>query len=241
MQFKTYQTHCYILFSLYYCPSYLLFRNKLLQSLSHLKQLLSLGSGDWVGLSDFLMSRQGVSPEARVTSAYLGAQLGLSARIPACSLLPGLGSSQHGGGFKHECPQDTRQRLSGFLWPTPRSSETASVMLKSQACTDLRKESQCHVLTRICVKYCGHLGKYTDFSNHVMKSPHFSWLYQQSIEWNISIVLSILLSDMHNFIFWGISVQWMMKHKLESRLPGDVSISSDKQMTPPVQQKANRN
>ena len=49
-------------------------------------------------------------------------------------------------------------------------TEIVSAMLKSQTCTDLRKESQCHVLTRICVKSCGHLGKYTDFSNHFMKS-----------------------------------------------------------------------
>ena len=28
-----------------------------------------------------------------------------------------------------------------------------------------------------------------------------------------------------------------MKHKLESRLPGEVSITSDKQMTPPLWQK----
>ena len=28
-----------------------------------------------------------------------------------------------------------------------------------------------------------------------------------------------------------------MKHKLESRLPGEISITSDMQMTPPLQQK----
>ena len=32
-----------------------------------------------------------------------------------------------------------------------------------------------------------------------------------------------------------------MKHKLESRLLGEVSITSDMQMTPPLWQKANRN
>ena len=32
-----------------------------------------------------------------------------------------------------------------------------------------------------------------------------------------------------------------MKHKLESRLPGDISITSDTQMTPPLWQKVNRN
>ena len=32
-----------------------------------------------------------------------------------------------------------------------------------------------------------------------------------------------------------------MKHKLESRLQGEISITSDMQMTPPLWQKANRN
>ena len=32
-----------------------------------------------------------------------------------------------------------------------------------------------------------------------------------------------------------------MKHKLESRLPGEISITSDVQMTPPLRQKVNRN
>ena len=32
-----------------------------------------------------------------------------------------------------------------------------------------------------------------------------------------------------------------MKHKLESRFPGEISITSDKQMTPPLWQKAKRN
>ena len=31
------------------------------------------------------------------------------------------------------------------------------------------------------------------------------------------------------------------KHKLESRLPGEISITSDTQMTPPLRQKAKRN
>ena len=34
-------------------------------------------------------------------------------------------------------------------------------------------------------------------------------------------------------------LDWM-KHKLESRLPGETSITSDMQVTPPVWQKANR-
>ena len=32
-----------------------------------------------------------------------------------------------------------------------------------------------------------------------------------------------------------------IKHKLESRLPGEISITSDVQMTPPLWQKAKRN
>ena len=32
-----------------------------------------------------------------------------------------------------------------------------------------------------------------------------------------------------------------MKHKLESRSPGEISITSDRQMTPPLWQKAKKN
>ena len=32
-----------------------------------------------------------------------------------------------------------------------------------------------------------------------------------------------------------------MKHKLESRLPGEISVTSDMQMTPPLQEKAKNN
>ena len=32
-----------------------------------------------------------------------------------------------------------------------------------------------------------------------------------------------------------------MKYKLESVLPGEISVTSDKQMTPPLRQKAKRN
>ena len=35
-------------------------------------------------------------------------------------------------------------------------------------------------------------------------------------------------------------LSWM-KHKLESRLPGEISITSDMQMIPPLWQKAKRN
>ena len=39
--------------------------------------------------------------------------------------------------------------------------------------------------------------------------------------------------------FWEI-LGWM-NHKLESRLPGEISTTSDMQMTPPLWQKAKRN
>ena len=32
-----------------------------------------------------------------------------------------------------------------------------------------------------------------------------------------------------------------MKHKLESRLPGEISVTSDMQMTPPLPQKGKKN
>ena len=38
----------------------------------------------------------------------------------------------------------------------------------------------------------------------------------------------------------GEMLGWM-KHKLESRLPGEISITSDLQMTPPIWQKVKRN
>ena len=33
----------------------------------------------------------------------------------------------------------------------------------------------------------------------------------------------------------------MKKHRLESRLPGEISITSDTQMTPPLRQKVKKN
>ena len=40
-------------------------------------------------------------------------------------------------------------------------------------------------------------------------------------------------------VLWEMPV-WM-KHKLESRLPGEISIASDTQVTPPLWQKAKKN
>ena len=50
--------------------------------------------------------------------------------------------------------------------------------------------------------------------------------------------LPAYLTNMQNTSWETLS--WM-KHKLESRLPGEISITSDMQMTPPLWQKAKKN
>lgn len=81
------------------------------------------------------------------------------------------------------------------------------MMLKSQACADLRKESQCRVSAGICVRSCGHLGRYTDCLHRLMKGV-LIFLGYVSIPWNGSRqdCLSVLVSDSHrSFILWGMS------------------------------------
>ena len=46
--------------------------------------------------------------------------------------------------------------------------------------------------------------------------------------------LTYVQSTSYEMLVW-------MKHTLESRLPGEISITSDMQMTPPLWQKAKRN
>ena len=54
-------------------------------------------------------------------------------------------------------------------------------------------------------------------------------------------ILSPSLFNLHaEYIMRKAALDWM-KHKLESRLPGEISVTSDMQMTPPLWQKANRN
>ena len=48
------------------------------------------------------------------------------------------------------------------------------------------------------------------------------------------IYLTYMQSTSYEMLGW-------MKHKLESRLPGEISITSDMQMTPPLWQTAKRN
>ena len=45
--------------------------------------------------------------------------------------------------------------------------------------------------------------------------------------------LTYMQSTSHELLGW-------MKHKLESRLPGEISITSDMQMTPPLWQKVKK-
>ena len=40
---------------------------------------------------------------------------------------------------------------------------------------------------------------------------------------------------------FNLYAEYIMRHKLESRLPGEISIASDIQMTPPLWQKAEKN
>ena len=49
-----------------------------------------------------------------------------------------------------------------------------------------------------------------------------------------AIYLTYMQSTSSEILGW-------MKHKLGSRLPGEISITSDMQMTPPLRLKANRN
>ena len=49
-----------------------------------------------------------------------------------------------------------------------------------------------------------------------------------------SVYLAYMQSTSWEMLDW-------MKHKLESRLPGEISITSDKQMTPPLWQKGKKN
>ena len=52
------------------------------------------------------------------------------------------------------------------------------------------------------------------------------------------ILSSCLFNFYAEYIMWN--AEWM-KHKLESRLPGEISITSDMQRTPPLSQKVKRN
>ena len=71
------------------------------------------------------------------------------------------------------------------------------------------------------------------------------WCYLILVVFYIPLIFSIKAVYCHPAYLtymestsWG-TLDWM-KHKLESRLPGKISITSDMQMTPPLWQKVNR-
>ena len=63
---------------------------------------------------------------------------------------------------------------------------------------------------------------------------HFSWLPKATRESKKNVMFSLGISLPPKYPHW-------MNHKLESRLPGEITITSDMQMTPPLWQKVKRN
>ena len=61
----------------------------------------------------------------------------------------------------------------------------------------------------------------------------------------VSASICILHIAILFFLTYMQSTSWempdWMKHKLESRLPGEISVTSDMQMTPPLWQKVKKN
>ena len=57
--------------------------------------------------------------------------------------------------------------------------------------------------------------------------------YVKTVYWHPAY-LTYMKSTSYEMLGW-------MKHKLELRLPGEISITSDMQMTPPLWQKVKRN
>ena len=61
-----------------------------------------------------------------------------------------------------------------------------------------------------------------------------------SISSNLFNLYITYLSLFNLYAEYIIGIAGWMEHKLESRLPGEISITSDMQMTPPLWQKAKR-
>ena len=90
-----------------------------------------------------------------------------------------------------------------------------------------------HILTSIwgcCCFYFSHLDRYVVISHVVLIC--------------ISLLLPCLFNLYTEYIMRNAGLEETLgwkKHKLESRLPGEISITSDMQMTPPLWQKVKRN
>ena len=76
-------------------------------------------------------------------------------------------------------------------------------------------------------------------------SPFLFNLYAKDIMWNARLVEAQAVCCHPAYLTYMQSTSCEMlgqiKHKLESRLPGEISITSDTQMTPPLWQKVKRN
>ena len=74
-------------------------------------------------------------------------------------------------------------------------------------------------------------------------SNNWNWTWNNRLvpnkKRNISGLYIAYLTYMQSSTSWE-TLGWM-KHKLESRLPGEISITSDTHMTPPIWQKAKKN
>ena len=197
---------CFLFFSLLLSQLSVV-QKQMTPKLSHLKQLLSLGSGGWVGLGDFLMWWRGVSPGARVTSACLGAQLGLSARIPAYGLPPGLGSSTAWRWIQAWMSPRYQTEAGWLFMPYPQKfrDRISDAQITGLYRFEERKPVSC--FNKNMLKSCGHLGKYTDFLYHFMKYVLiFLGYINIPLNGSCEYFLSVLGSDLHSsFILWGIN------------------------------------
>lgn len=124
-----------------------------------------------MGLRRFSDVIEGVSPGACALQHVWGSQLGLSARIPAHGLPPGFGFLTACLGSSMNVPKIPGRGWVAFydLPPEFHRDSIGDAQVTDLCRFEERKAVSCF-LTRICMKSCGHLGKYADFLNHFMKS-----------------------------------------------------------------------